>query len=289
MRTTALLTTALLVPGLLVAQRNGPDWKQQEQETIRRSFSVPAPAGPQKLLVDNVNGFIHVTGYNGSEVQVTVQKHIGADSTEALAEAKRDVKLDMNQQGNYVRLYVDGPFRSNQGVSYRGDRYYGYRVKFDFEIQVPVASEVVLKTISDGTIEVKKTTGDFAINGLNGGIDMQDVSGSGTVRTLNGPLSVWFSRNPVKNSEFRTLNGKMDIYFQPGLNADLSFRTLNGGVWTDFEIGPRPVQPVQGESRNGKFVFRSNRDMTGRAGKGGPELKFDALNGPIRLHSKAAI
>ena len=48
------------------------------------------------------------TGYSGSEVQISVQKHVGADSNEAMAEAKRDVKLDISQQGNYVRLYVDG-------------------------------------------------------------------------------------------------------------------------------------------------------------------------------------
>ena len=65
-----------------------------------------------------------------------------------MAEAKRDVKLDMSQQGNFVRLYVDGPFRSNNGVNYRGDNYYGYRVVFDYDIQVPVGTELVLKTIN---------------------------------------------------------------------------------------------------------------------------------------------
>ncbi len=286
MRTLIFLAIA---PGLLVAQRNERQWSVQDQETIRRSFPVPASGGAQKLLVDNVNGYVHVTGYSGSEVQVTVQRHTGADTDAAMAEARRDVKLDMNQQGNFVRLYVDGPFRNNNGTNYRGDRYYGYRVRFDFDVQVPAGTELVLRTVNDGTIEVKKTTGDFDINGLNGGIDMQEISGSGKVRTLNGPLSVWFSRNPARPSEFNTLNGKMDIYFQPGLNADLSFRTLNGGVWSDFEIGPRQATPVNGESRDGKFVFRSNRNMVGRAGSGGPELTFNALNGAIRLHSKDKI
>jgi hypothetical protein len=34
-------------------------------------------------------------------------------------------------------------------------------------------------------------------------------------------------------------------------------------------------------------VYRSDRQTTGRVGKGGPELSFDTLNGNIRLHSKA--
>jgi hypothetical protein len=281
-----------LLPLAGVAQRHDrelQDWRVKDQEAIKRSFDVTSGSGPAKLLVDNISGFVHVTGYSGREVQVSVQKHIGADSNEAMAEAKRDVKLDMSQQGNYVRLYVDGPFRDRNGVNYRGDNYYGYRVILDYEIQVPAATELILKTINNGEIEVKKTTGDFEIDGLNGGIDMEEISGSGKIRTLNGPVKVAFSRNPTKNVEFRTLNGKMDVYFQPGLNADLNFHTLNGGIYSDFDITTRPSRTsASGENVNGKFVYRSDRrSMEARAGSGGPELSFNALNGTIRLHSKS--
>ncbi len=283
----ALFAVALLPLAAFAQHRGDRDWRVQDQESINRSFDVSGGSGQQKLLVDNISGYIHVTGYAGREVQVKVQKHIGADSNEGIQEAKRDVKLDMSQQGNFVRLYVDGPFRGNNGTNYRGDDYYGYRVIFDYDIQVPFATELVLKTINAGEIEVRKTTGDFEINGLNGGIDMEEVSGSGSVRTLNGPVKVSFSRNPTKNTEFRTLNGKMDVYFQPALDADLNFHTLNGGVYTDFDITTRPMKTAGGESVNGKFVYRSDhRSMEGRVGKGGPELTFNALNGEIRLHSK---
>ena len=287
---TRLILTMAAVPALLAAQHryNGRDWRQHDEETIQRSFNVSEGSGPQKLLVDNISGYVHVTGYAGNEIQVKAQRRTGADSTEALQAAKRDVKLDMSQQGNFVRLYVDGPFRSANGTNYRGDEYYGYRVAFDYDIQVPAATEVVLKTINDGDIVVKKTTGDYEINGLNGGIEMDEVGGSGIVKTLNGPVKVSFSRNPGKPSEFRSLNGKVEIYFQPGLNADLNFHTLNGGIYTDFEVAARPTQTSAGESGGTKFVYRSDRRrMSGRVGSGGPELTFDTLNGSILLHSKA--
>jgi len=288
MKRIALLTIAAL-PALLAAQhRDDRAWRYTDQETIKPNFDLSASSSPQKLLVDNVSGYVHVSGYAGKEVQVSVQKHIGADSNEAMAEGKRDVKLDMSQQGNFVRLYVDGPFRSGNGVNYRGDDYYGYRVYFDYDIQVPYATELVLKTINHGDIVVKKTSGDYEISGLNGGIEMEEISGSGTVRTLNGPLKVSFSKNPSKSSDFRTLNGKMDIYFQPGLNADVKFHTLNGGVYSDFDVTARPATPASGSTEGTKFVYRSDRrSMDGRVGSGGPELTFNALNGAIRLHSKA--
>jgi DUF4097 and DUF4098 domain-containing protein YvlB len=203
-----------------------------------------------------------------------------------MAEGKRDVKLDLSQQGNFVRLYVDGPFRNQNGINYRGDDYYGYRVIFDYDIQVPYDTELVLKTVIDGNIEVRKTTGDFQLSGVNGGIDVSELSGSGTVRTVNGPVKAGFTRNPTKPSEFRSVNGSIDVYFQPSLNADLDFRSLNGGIYTDFDVTTRPTQGTT-ENVNGKFLYRvDRRNMAARAGSGGPELKFDTINGAIRLHAK---
>jgi hypothetical protein len=271
--------TLILLPVLAWGQRDERSWKFENRETIRRSFDVSSAANAKKLLVDNFNGFIHVNGYSGKEVQVTVEKHIRAESNEAMAEAKRDVTLDMSQQGNFVRLYQDGPFRNHS----RGDRYYGYHVDFDFEIQVPSDTELILKGFNQ-EIQVKKTAGDFDIHGFNGGIDMEDVSGSGTVQTFNGKVKVAFSKNPARETHFKTFNGSVDAYFQPTLDADLHFKTFHGGIYTDFEVNALS----SGESQNGKFVYRSSHRMTaGRAGKGGPELSFDTFNGSIRLHSKA--
>jgi len=115
---------------------------------------------------------------------------------------------------------------------------------------------------------------------------MEDVAGSGVVNTLNGPVKVTFTKNPTKASEFHSLNGSVDVYFQPGLNADLSFHTLNGGIFTDFDVVSRPVQTA-GSTVDGRFLYRmDNRQMEARTGQGGPLLKFNTLNGSIKLHSK---
>src|ERR1035437_7710780 len=253
--------TLILMMAALPLAANGWDddhrWKGDEKETIRRTFHADVRGGVRKLLVDNIHGFIHVTGTSGSQVQVSIEKHIYADSNEAMAEAKRDVKMDMSQQGNFVRLYEDGPFRTANGTNFRGESYYGYRVVFDFEVQVPYDTELVLKGVNHGDIQVKKTTGDYDIHGLNGAIEMEDVAGSGLVSTLNGKVKVTFSKNPSKATQFKTLNGSVDVYFQNGLNADLKFKKLNGGIYTDFEVAALPETAAAGDSVNGKFVYRS--------------------------------
>jgi hypothetical protein len=282
MKTICILTLAL---GSSALARDDKDWRIDEKEAIQKAFSVSSGSGPHKLLVDIVGGYVHVTGHSGSEVRVTIDKHILADYREAVEEAKRDVKLDMSQQGNFVRLYEEGPYRNGNGINYRGDDYYGYRVRWNCDIEVPTDTEVIVKTVNRGEIVVKKVTGDYDIHGLNGGIEMDDVSGSGSVSTLNGKVSVTYTRNPQKPTRFRTLNGTIDVYFPKTLDADLHIKKLNGQIYTDFELTLLPTSGSS-DSSNGRWVYRSNREVSARAGKGGPELSFETLNGTIRLHSK---
>ena len=280
MKPLCILTLALT--GTAFADHN---WRIDEKEAIQKTFPVASGSGPHKLLVDVVAGYVHVTGRAGSEVRVTIDKHVLADYREAVEEAKRDVKLDMSQQGNFVRLYEEGPYRSGNGINYRGDDYYGYRVVWNCDIEVPTDTEVIVKTVNRGDIVIKKTTGDYDVHGLNGAIELEDVAGSGAVNILNGKMKVKYTSNPQKATKFHTLNGSIDVYFAKAPDADLQFKKLNGDIFTDFELTLRPSSGSS-EGSNGRWVYRSNREIAARAGKGGPELSFETLNGTIRLHSK---
>jgi len=249
----------------------------EDRETIQRSFP-----NTTKLLVDNIDGSIHVTGVPGNELRFKTRKTITAESSEAMAEAKRDVKLDVSTQGSYLRLYVDGPFREHD----RGWQYYGYKVKFDYDIEVPFGAELILKTVNGGEITVKGTAGTYDVRHVNGAVTMENVSGSGTVRSVNGPVKVSFSRNPSQPSKFNTVNGAIEVHLQSPVNADLKFKTLNGHVYTDFDVTALPINVGTTETRNGRFIYRGDRAQAGRAGNGGPELSFETVNGNVRLQTK---
>jgi hypothetical protein len=254
---------------------------QQAKETIRQT--LPAAS---RLEVDNVQGYIHVSGYNGSEIQVVAEKTIDAESSERLEAAKQEVKLDVSRSGDSVILFVDGPFRchcedNRWGTRDHGHR--GYRVTFDFEIKVPVATILRLGTVNNGDVRVENTTGDFDISNVNRGIDMTEVSGSGRVHTVNGPIKVLFARNPSSACSFGTVNGSIETSFRGNLNADVRVKTFNGQAFTDYDVTALPRMVAAGERRDGKFVYHSD-DFNGmRIGNGGPELKYDTLNGSIRI------
>jgi hypothetical protein len=273
------IIAALLLTALAPLAGAHDHWKLDEKDTIQRSF--PLSGGSPKLTVDTFSGFIHVTGYAGKEIRVAVEKHILANTAENVARAKREVTLALTQDGSSVRVYEDGPFRNHGGTNHRGD---DYQVVFDCEIQVPLEAQLALKGFNHGDIVVKNTTGDYDIQGFNGGIVMDAVSGSGSVHTFNGKVSVTYARNPARPSTFKTFNGSVDVYFRGVPDADLSFKKFHGGIYTDFEIASRAAT-VSGGS--GKLIYRSGNRMEGRAGAGGPGLSFDTFNGSIRLHSRA--
>ncbi len=285
---TAALGTMLLPrfnPPLRAADNDEDSgMRLRESETIRKSFTL---TGAQKILdVDNVFGSIEVTGGQGDQVQLVVNKTISAESKDRMEAAKKEVTLDITEQPDLLKLFVNGPFRCNCNngggcVNWHGDS--GYSVRMDFQLQVPRNIEVKLRTVNSGHVLVRDVTGNFSVHNVNGGIEMQNVAGSGTVKTVNGGVKVDFRENPREKSDFGTINGNIDLHFARGLSADFRFKTMNGAVYSDFEMSSLPARPVSGEHRGNKFVFRSDRYTGGRIGSGGPEINAENLNGDIRI------
>jgi hypothetical protein len=253
----------------------------EQNETIQQTYPL-AGAPAKKVIVDNVNGSIHVTGYAGNEIRLVAHKRLRADSSETAEQARRDVKLDISQDANTVRFYVDGPFRCRDGGIHM-DRDPGYEVKYDFELQVPHDSAIDLKTVNDGEIKVESVAGDYKVDNINGGVEMTELSGSGKVYALNGKVKVTFRENPRAKSSFGSLNGEVRVSFQPDLSADLRFKTFNGGVYTDYPVTYLPLPAAEAERHGAKFVYKSSEWSAVRVGHGGPELSFDAFNGNIRI------
>jgi hypothetical protein len=140
--------------------------------------------------------------------------------------------------------------------------------------------------VNRGEIRVENTDGVFDAENINGGLDLVEITGSGHAYALNRPLHVSYRRNPTAASDFGSLNGDVEVAFRPGLSADMWMKTFNGSAYTDFDVTALPSRPAVREERDGKYVYKSNQFYGVRAGQGGPELKFDAFNGDIRIRNR---
>jgi DUF4097 and DUF4098 domain-containing protein YvlB len=263
-------TIALLVclaPALLSV-------RVEEKQTIRKTF--PAAA---RIEVDNVNGAVSLKGSDTREIRVTAYETISADTQDRIAQARSEVKVEMTEENNKLRVYVDGPFRGRS--SGRRD----YKARYDIEIEAPRDSAIWLRTVN-GKINVANVAAGYDVESVNGRVDLLDLAGSGRAYSLNGGVKATFRANPREASYFGALNGQVEVCFQPGLSADVSVKTFNGQVYSDFPFTALPAAAASVERRGGTTVYRANRSMRVRIASGGPEIKLESFNGNISILSE---
>jgi len=261
----------------------------QDKELIQKTLKFQDALKPGELSLDNVFGSIRVEGTDGAQVELTANKTIRAKSKEKVQQAKEEVKLDIKEKGNAIDIYVDGPFRCQcqDGRGYKR-RDLGYEVQYDFVLKVPRRTRLALYTVNDGDILVKGIEGQFEVRNVNGKVELADMSGSGQAGTINGGLKASFLKNPSADCSFSTINGEVELALREGLSADFKLKTMNGEAFSDFETLPLPAQAGKAEKHEGKFVYHHSQSTKVRAGKGGPVLTCDTLNGNIFLRKYKA-
>jgi len=275
---------ALAALGMAASLPASPDreFPVREKEEIRNTFKT---SGSAELAVDNVIGRIKVEGYEGTEIALVAVRTIEAESGEKARQAKAEVRLDIIQEGDTLKIYVDGPFRRDDH-----DRFFrrhedpGYVVRYDFELRVPRRTGIDVRTVNDGDIEVENVEGDFDVANVNGRVRMTGIRGSGDVRTVNGEIAVSFRSQPAGECSFRTVNGEVVVGFPENPSADFRIKTMNGEIYTDFPVTGLPAAAGKAKrDENGRFVYKSDRFFGVRSGKGGPEIKLETLNGDILI------
>jgi len=274
----ALVAGVFALTSAVVSAR---DWNTEAREPLHYSFSKDTA-----LDVDNVNGEIRITGDGGNTIRVEGERVTHARDKQAIDRAKKDVTLDVNERDGTAQLYVNGPFRGNNGrwsdyhgfhSHYDGDE---YEVEYNFNIHVPRETVLQLRTVN-GSIRTDQTSGKFDISGVNGGVEMLEASGSGRVNMVNGRMEVSFRENPKAETEFHSVNGAIEATFPSNFAADLVLKTLNGQAYTDFEA--TALANAFSQDRRGRFVYRPDRNARVRIGSGGPEVRFQTVNGDIRI------
>jgi hypothetical protein len=265
------------------------NWSLTKQTDLNKTFTVAAGPAARAVEVDNFSGPIRITSHPGNDIAVVVHEVWSANSEAKLAEAQRDVRLDITQTGDRLRLYVDGPFRSRDGgIDFHGWERAGYEARFEFELEVPADVELLAKTVNGGEVRVAGVGGPFVVSNVNGPITLERMAGAGKAHTVNGDLHASFNRNPGGACTFATINGRIDVTFRPDLAADFLFKTLNGEVYTDFPYTYRDLPAAASDDSHGRHHLRSRGEFAARVAAGGAELDFSTINGDILIHRQAS-
>jgi DUF4097 and DUF4098 domain-containing protein YvlB len=158
-------------------------------------------------------------------------------------------------------------------------------------IEVPVNTNLQLRTINGPAIDVTGVHGDLEIENTNGAITLTGVSGSVVAHTVNGAVTASLDHiTGNKPMSFTSMNGKVDVTLPSNTKARLRIKSDNGSIFSDFDVKMEADsnKPVVEDTRsqNGKYKITVDRAVTGTINGGGPEYTFQTMNGNILIHKK---
>jgi len=151
-------------------------------------------------------------------------------------------------------------------------------------IRVAQARSGVQAVSIAGPIEIRCALGRVDVTNTNAPIDLYSVDGDVSAITTNS--SVRFASELKGDGRYylRSMSGRVEMILAantPGFNATLS--SYRGIVESDFPLRTIPSREKRDTDRAGD---ETNRRITGRFGKGGPQIMLDSFEGLVRLTRK---
>ncbi|SFQ58647.1 DUF4097 family beta strand repeat-containing protein [Hymenobacter arizonensis] len=281
------LSTLLLLLSSSVCWAQSKEFKEQ----ISKEFTLTAPAERSTLALYNIHGSVEVQGYSGNKVIVEATKIIRANDAKTLEEGKAEATLGFLQRNDSVIVYMAGPFDSRPRNNYRGEwnhKEIEYRYEFDYVVKVPYQLNLRISTVNQGSVQVQDVTGPLNVSNVNGPIKLANVKGTTKAHTVNGNVEATYAANPPGASSYKTINGQIKVKYPSSLGADMHFKSMHGEFYTDFANAEMlPVQVTKNkEGKGGGTVYKITKETAVRIGKGGPDFRFETLNGNVTVSKK---
>jgi hypothetical protein len=249
-----------------------------EQKTSQHTYPVSSPT--PRLFVRNIWGNVTVRVGDAREIAVTVNEHRTAPTQALLERSKEHIRLDIEASGDGVSMIVGDPDRTNGRI----DLCRGCRVDYQFEISVPLDTQIDIGTVTDGRVEVAGIRGLVNASNVNGPVAATDLSNCAKIESVNGALDVQFARAPAEDCTLETINGRITVGLPPdtGLNAILSVN--HGDIESDFDVEPMTLpMKLKKQDSDHRYSYRIVRPVGVRLGAGGPTFTFASLNGDVRI------
>jgi hypothetical protein len=281
-------------PGVYAGQRAG------ERRTESTDLPFADPSKPGALVVNLFSGSIRVKAAKRDDVGIRIT-HAGRGSLLPRKPEPPPAGMRRLTPSSQGAVAGDG---DNQIVL----RLMSPIAGADVELEVPARTNLNLRVVNGGAIEVEGVEGNLEVNNVNGSIRLQGVAGSVVADAVNGDVTVAMTRvAEQKVMAFSSLKGKIDVTLPRTTKANLRLRSDNGDVFTDFDVAQtspppistsvQPFRPFQWASpnttssivldRNGRDRRRieldGNRTIYGSINGGGPEIEARSFNGSVLI------
>ncbi len=241
--------------------------------------------GSALTIVGAPAGSITIEAWPRSEVEITADIELRADTEEDLARLAAVNNFVLETEANQLRLLTTGTHGRRFMRRAARDfprRLLGMPWKIDYRIRVPQAIDLEIfggrgaLNLSgvEGAVRISAGESDVTL-ALTGG-DLTATIGRGQVR-LQIPARSWRGRG----AEIRLAAGDLTIELPGNFNADINASVLQAGrVENSYAaLTPRdensPLQPTE-------------RTLAGRAGTGGASFSFTIGAGTLRIRQSSS-
>jgi len=224
---------------------------------VREEFHQTYPLNKQgKVQLENVNGNVRIVTWDREEIKVDAIKH--ARKQEHLDE----VKIDVDAKADRIHIktkFPDSKSKRNKNNS----------TSVDYTLAVPKQSRLDGVSTVNGGVEIENVTGDVKASSVNGPVTAAGLAGAIELSTVNGSVKASIVELK-KAASLTSVNGGVTIALPVEANADVTAHTLNGGINSDFSLQAKKHFPV-------------GQNLDGKLGAGGPAIKMSSVNGGIHL------
>jgi hypothetical protein len=249
----------------------------EESKTWTETF----PVGSKPTLeIDNIWGDVNVRPGQSGEIVVTISEKRSAPDQKRYERSLETLQLNTDADDTGVALYVGNDDRDWHGR----DNCRGCRVDYQFDVVVPVDTQLNVSTVNDGRIDIEGVSGSVSADNVNGPIAVSKMRNCSELNSVNGEVSLGFTAPPGENCNIETINGDITLTMPDDSGFDVAMDLFNGRMLTQLPVDglamPAKVEHIES---NGHHTYRIEQQAGVRIGAGGPTFTISSMNGDIRI------
>jgi Putative adhesin len=242
---------------LLALGAHASDHSGALTEEFHQTYAITADG---RVELDNINGAVHVSSWDRSEVKVDAVKY--ADTKERLDEMK--IEIDSGKDYLSVRTKYPNHDHSWNWGSHNNPG------GVEYTLTVPRTVRLDEIKLINGSLDVNGVSGEVRASCINGRLEAHDLAGRAQLSTVNGRLEANFQKLAGQTVELNSVNGEIGLTIPSDSNAEVEASTVSGGIHNDF-----------GLRVSHHFV---GHNLRGELGNGSVHIRLSDVNGRIDIH-----
>jgi DUF4097 and DUF4098 domain-containing protein YvlB len=215
-----------------------------------------------RVGLSNINGSVRISAWDRNEVKVDAVKR--AYTQERLREAR--IKVDAN--AGSIEIETEYPeYRWTDRDTVRHEN----PASVEYTLTVPRNARIEEVNLVNGGLNIENLSGPVHASSVNGRVTARGLSGPVNLSVVNGRLEATLdSLNAAGSINLSAVNGPLVATIPSDSNATVHADTVHGSISNDFNL------PV----REGEYV---GRELAGRLGQGGTRVSLNNVNGSIQI------